>query len=263
MVGQCYLERQTAYLKVVPQDYVRITSGLGEATPNTLIIVPMISNGVVEGVMEFASFKEFEPYQISFLEKVGESIASSIHAASVNERVKNLLSESQQQAEEMRAQEEEMRQNMEELAATQEEMGRQTNKMSDQIRAMNNGNLAIAEFDIQGNIVEANTVFLKVMNYQLHEVEGHHHRMFVEPKYAGSETYAAFWQSLREGKAQTGLIHRIGKFGKKVVLAATYLPVTDDKGSVYRVIKYALDMTDLHANGKEALTKTKDTISLA
>lgn len=250
MVGQCYLEKQTNYMKVIPKDYVRITSGLGEATPNTLILVPMISNEVVEGVMEFASFREIEPYQISFLEKVGESIASSINAASVNERIKQLYAESQQQTEEMRAQEEEMRQNMEELAATQEELGRNANKMQDQIRAMDNGNLAIAEFDINGNILEANNSFLKVMNYQLHEVTAHHHRMFVDDAYADSETYATFWKELASGKAQSGLIHRNGKYGKKVVLAATYAPLADSDGNVYRVIKYALDMTDVHVNGK-------------
>lgn len=261
MVGQCYLEKQTNYMRVIPKDYVRITSGLGEATPNTLILVPMISNEVVEGVMEFASFREIEPYQISFLEKVGESIASSINAASVNERIKQLYAESQQQTEEMRAQEEEMRQNMEELAATQEELGRNANKMQDQIRAMDNGNLAIAEFDITGNILEANNSFLKVMNYQLHEVAGHHHRMFVDEVYADSDTYATFWKELASGKAHAGLIHRKGKHGKKVVLAATYAPLSDGDGNVYRVIKYALDMTDVHVNGKSKKVEVVDEIS--
>ncbi len=261
MVGQCYLEKQTNYMRVIPKDYVRITSGLGEATPKTLVLVPMISNEVVEGVMEFASFQEIEPYQISFLEKVGESIAASINTASVNERIKHLYTESQQQTEEMRAQEEEMRQNMEELAATQEELGRNANKMQDQIRAMDNGNLAIAEFDTKGNILEANNSFLKVMNYQLHEVSGHHHRMFVDDAYADSDTYATFWKELASGKAHSGLINRKGKHGKKVVLAATYAPLADSNGNVYRVIKYALDMTDVHMNGKSKNDQVVEEIS--
>ncbi len=74
--------------------------------------------------MELASFKPLEKYQLDFLKKVAENIASSIVSSRVTERVKKLLAESQQQTEEMRAQEEEMRQNMEELQATQEEMRR-------------------------------------------------------------------------------------------------------------------------------------------
>ena len=124
LIGQCFLEKDIIYMTKVPQNYVQITSGLGEATPGCIIIVPIMTNDEIVGVMEMASFKPVEKYQLEFLKKVAENIASSIVSSRVTERVKNLLTESQQQTEEMRAQEEEMRQNMEELQATQEEMRR-------------------------------------------------------------------------------------------------------------------------------------------
>jgi len=124
LIGQCFLEKDIIYMTKVPQNYVQITSGLGEATPGCIIIVPIMTNDEIVGVMELASFKPVERYQLEFLKKVAENIASSIVSSRVTERVKNLLTESQQQTEEMRAQEEEMRQNMEELQATQEEMRR-------------------------------------------------------------------------------------------------------------------------------------------
>jgi GAF domain-containing protein len=124
LIGQCFLEKDIIYMTKVPQDYVQITSGLGEATPGCIIIVPIMTNDEIVGVMELASFKPVEKYQLEFLKKVAENVASSIVSSRVTERVKNLLTESQQQTEEMRAQEEEMRQNMEELQATQEEMRR-------------------------------------------------------------------------------------------------------------------------------------------
>ncbi len=133
LVGQAYLEKDTVYLTEVPDSYVSITSGLGESNPRCILIVPMMSNEDILGVVELASFNVFKPYQIEFLKKLGESIASTVNSVRNVDRIKRLLGGSQQQAEEMRAQEEEMRQNMEELAATQEEMVRKQNE----VEAMN------------------------------------------------------------------------------------------------------------------------------
>jgi CHASE3 domain sensor protein len=124
LVGQAYLEGRTIFLTKLPQGYITITSGLGGATPNCLIIVPMKANDRVEAVLEMASFTKFEPHEIEFLEKTGEVIASSLSTTKTNERTTKLLAESQQQAEALKSQEEELRQNMEEMQATQESMRR-------------------------------------------------------------------------------------------------------------------------------------------
>ncbi len=124
LIGQCYLEKEVIYLTHVPNDFIRITSGLGDAPPNCVLIVPIKINEEVHGVLEIALFRKLLPHEIEFVQKISESVASTITSVKVAERTKRMVHELQEKSEVMKSQEEEMRQNMEELSATQEEMSR-------------------------------------------------------------------------------------------------------------------------------------------
>lgn len=137
LVGTAFLEKDIIYLTDIPQNYIKITSGLGESLPRCIIIVPLMINEDVYGVIELAFFKPLESYQIELLKKLSENIASTVKNVKVNERTKLLLENSQKQSEELRAQEEEMRQNMEEMQATQEEMHRRQTEVSEFQRMSN------------------------------------------------------------------------------------------------------------------------------
>jgi methyl-accepting chemotaxis protein len=129
LVGQAAIERQTIFMTKVPSHYVSITSGLGAANPRCILIVPLKSEDEVVGVIELASFHVYEEFEIRFVEKIAESIASTIVATKNNQKNRELLDKSNLQSEQMRAQEEEIRQNMEEMQATQEEMLRKNSEI--------------------------------------------------------------------------------------------------------------------------------------
>ena len=102
---------------------------------------------------------------------------------------------------------------------------------------------AVIEFDLSGTILDANPNFLNAMGYSLDEVKGRHHRMFVEPAYADSDEYAAFWERLGAGEFQAAEYKRLGKGGREVWIQATYNPICDPAGKPYKVVKYATDIT--------------------
>jgi HAMP domain-containing protein len=138
IIGQTFLEKTTVYLKDVPDQFVRITSGLGEANPRQVLIVPLKTGEDVIGIVELASFNAFESHEIAFAEQIGENIAHAFLSFRTSERTEKLLRESREQAEQMRSQEEELRQNQEELQATQEEIIRKYDALFKQLGELNN-----------------------------------------------------------------------------------------------------------------------------
>jgi methyl-accepting chemotaxis protein len=104
---------------------------------------------------------------------------------------------------------------------------------------------AVIEFTPAGQVITANENFLKTLGYALNEIVGRHHRMFVEPAYADSADYAAFWKALNDGQFVSTSFKRIGKGGREVWIQASYNPIVDPTGKVAKVVKFATDITDL------------------
>jgi methyl-accepting chemotaxis protein len=102
---------------------------------------------------------------------------------------------------------------------------------------------AVIEFEPGGTIVKANRNFLDAMGYSLDEIRGKHHRMFVAASEAADPSYARFWDDLRQGKFCSSEFKRIGKNGKEVWIQATYNPILDESGKVFKIVKYATDIT--------------------
>ncbi|AJD02263.1 PAS sensor-containing MCP-domain signal transduction protein [Campylobacter lari] len=106
--------------------------------------------------------------------------------------------------------------------------------------------MAMIEFQTDGTIISANENFLKTMNYSLDEIKGKHHSMFCLPEVVKSQRYVDFWKDLKSGKSRNGLFRRIAKGGKDIYLEANYLPIINQNNEVYKVIKFANDITQRH-----------------
>lgn len=133
LIGQAYLEKETIFLTDIPADFTKIKSGLGEASPKCLLITPLKLDEEVLGIIEIALFTIIPSYKVTFIEKVGEIVASFFKNIKINNQNRKLNEESQLIEEQMRAQEKEMRRNMEELRTTQEEMGRREKDLQNEI----------------------------------------------------------------------------------------------------------------------------------
>jgi methyl-accepting chemotaxis protein len=102
---------------------------------------------------------------------------------------------------------------------------------------------AVIEFNMDGTIIRANDNFLKTLGYSLSEVQGKHHRLFVEAAERESRAYEQFWVALNRGEYQAGEFKRVGNGGKEVWIQASYNPILDLNGKPYKVVKYASDIT--------------------
>jgi methyl-accepting chemotaxis protein len=102
---------------------------------------------------------------------------------------------------------------------------------------------AVIEFGLDGSVLTANDNFLQTFGYQLEEIVGRHHRIFIEPEVAKSEQYQLFWQKLGRGEFDSGEYLRIAKDGSEVWIQASYNPIFDLSGKPYKVVKYATDIT--------------------
>jgi methyl-accepting chemotaxis protein len=103
---------------------------------------------------------------------------------------------------------------------------------------------AVIEFNLDGEILDANENFLKVMGYRLDEVVGRKHAMFADPAFAASAEYKQFWDRLRAGEFVAGEFNRVGRSGQAVWLQASYNPIFDANGKAVKVVKFATDLTE-------------------
>lgn len=241
LVGRCAFEKLPVYLKEIPEEYIKLTSGLGGAEPNYLLLVPLVINDHVLGVVELASFNEIPQYQIDFLQTLGENIASTISNVRITEQTNKLLSESKMRGEELSSQEEELRQNMEELQATQEEAVRREGEMRLAFDAINN-TLGTIDIDLSGTIIDVNDMMLQLSRVEKVEFVG---KRFIDLYVPNDEAKARFdeaWSRLMTGESAT---YEYTSNFKELEMSFThsFTPYINQLGEVERVFDLVVNTT--------------------
>lgn len=127
MIGACFTDKQMVVTSDIPDNFVKIKSGLGESTPKSLIIIPLTYEDAVVGVMEIASFNEFKPVEIELIKRVTSTISTFINTVKMNEENIHLIEKFRSQADEMREKEQRLLQNLEEMVYYREEYERLKN----------------------------------------------------------------------------------------------------------------------------------------
>ncbi len=103
---------------------------------------------------------------------------------------------------------------------------------------------AVIQFHLDGTVIHANEQFLQAMKYTQAQVQGRHHRMFCSPEQSASADYQAFWERLNRGEYVADRFSRLDSRGQAVWLEATYNPVHNPEGQLYKVVKFASVVTD-------------------
>jgi len=248
LLGRCYFERDIVYLQEIPEEYVRITSGLGDANPTVLLLLPLIVNNQIFGIIEIARFDKLETFQIDFLKKVSNDIAGTIATSRINEKTARLLAESQQKGLELFDHEEKMRKNMEELRITQEESQRKENELLSVIEATNSS-IGRMELDMTGKITSINDIISKILNIKASETIGRDLKNLIILQPKQEQKYKEMWDGFSNGiPAKIDLCY-LSAFGD-IWLRETFTPLKNAYDVYDKVLAIAVDVT-------ETITKDK------
>ncbi len=242
LVGTCAIEQDKIFLTEIPDNYLNISSGLGESKPRSLLIIPLKLENETLGVIEIASINVLNEHEITFVEKLAESIASAVATVKMNMRTAQLLEQSQKQAREMAKQEEIMRQNMEELQTTQEKSAIRESEISGILNAIHNSSL-VAEYNMEEELISINDKFHILLEVQTKQLLGKkYHEIIGSSRH--TDAHKQFWGDIRDGKT----ISRIDKLttvaGQIIWLRQTFTPILNKEGEPFKVLNIANDITE-------------------
>lgn len=248
LIGQVVKDKKLLYMTDLPEEYIKINSGLGEASPSCIVIIPFVFDNEVLALAEIASFTPISQDYLNFLEKVSQNISITIFRVLRNVETRRLVNDLQHRTEQMHAQEEEMKQNLEALLNIQQKMDVKDAEMSGIINAINDIAYT-AEFTLDGKIIKINDRFAKLICNSPNKCIDKHFGDFISER-----KNEKFWDKFRRGFSYSDEICFENK-EKKVWLSENYIPIFDEKQRPYKVLNIGIDITENRIQAEELIDK--------
>ncbi len=269
LVGECAYEMDIIYRTEIPDDYITITSGiLGDRKPNSILLLPLISDEKLQGVLEFASLQnEIPELTITFMRELGEIIARTIFNLRVNQKTEHLLKESQQMTEVLQENEEQLRQNAEEMRATQEELQKSYQELEKQVEEvenaqkrlnslLENSSEIIIIYDENLNLMYQSPSVKKILGYSPEEMS--HGKYFDRLTRKGEQEIRNMFKQLIENPLEiiTTQYTYMKKDGQKIFLETSGRNLLHDP-AIKGILLNSQDVTERKRAEKEERMKSK------
>ncbi|MCF6365451.1 MAG: PAS domain-containing protein [Bacteroidales bacterium] len=242
LVGKCAKDLKTIKIENLPEGYTFIGSGLGEDTPETLLLVPMMHENILFGVIEIASLYKIPDYKINFINAVGERIATEIYNLKTKLLTKTLAEDFKKQAEELALKEKETEQTINQLQKAKDKIAEQAAESNGILKAL----ISVASvvfYDMEGRITNINQKNLELFNLKKEEQIGKTHFEILKEAKENPEWFEEFWNDLRKGKTRTKEYY-IKNEDKEMWLLETFTPILNNEGKPEKVINIGIDITE-------------------
>ena len=268
LVGQAAIEQDTVFRTEIPNDYVTVTSGLlGDRKPSSILIVPLITNEVVYGAVEYAGFEKFTPLQVKFIQELSDIVARTIFNVKVNEKTVRLLNESQKMSSELSEQSQQLMENARQMQENQEMIERTNKELEIQIEEVNksqertqvlleNASEIINIYDEEGNVTYASPSVRNILGYQPEGLVGTLETDRVHPK--GKETVKKLFEDLKynPGNVYTAQYTYLKPDGSRTWVETTGRNLVDNP-SINGILFNIRDITERKKAEKEQRERAK------
>ena len=240
LVGTAAIEKKKIILDKIPQDYLKIMSGLGDTEPEYLIILPIINNKELVALLEIAFIKKIENYKIQFIEQLSESIAFWLISASIHVKTNKILKKSQNQTKKLSEKEIELNKKIKKLQQIQNKYSRNSIETKNMLNAVNNI-IMRAEYTSEGILIYANELFLKTLKFNINDIKGTSIFDIVKDK---KEELKRIIELVKKGKSiKKNIIHYDAERVKKK-LSASYVPSYNTENKITKIIFLAFDISE-------------------
>jgi len=242
IVGACVLEKKKVVLKNIPEDYIKIATGLGSGRPSYIAVIPILFKNEINAAVEVAFMNKPEDYKIEFIEQLSDSIGSWIDASLVSTKTGELLSVSQEQTQKLAEKEEELNKKVLELQEIQEKTNLINARYKSMLNAVNQTIMTV-EYTLDGTIINCNQVYTEIMGFMPEDIKGKNVSELVKDQ---SESLKQIIEEVKTGKTIKKEVKRYTKEGKEKTLTATYTPYFDKEGKISQILFFAFDISNIN-----------------